>query len=50
MADKNYSETSFWQKLNSFAKLAGRKLVEKASIQLYYAANHPIRPSGQKVL
>ena len=37
MADKNYSEAGFWQKLNTFARKAGHDLVEK-SLQLYYAA------------
>ena len=30
MADKNYSEAGFWQKLNTFARKAGRELVDKS--------------------
>ena len=44
MADKNYSEAGFWQKLNTFARKAGHNLVEK-SLQLYYAAESPDTPS-----
>ena len=44
MADKNYSEAGFWQKLNTFARKAGHDLVEK-SLQLYYAAESPDTPT-----
>ena len=44
MADKNYSEAGFWQKLNTFARKAGYELVEK-SLQLYYAAESPDTPT-----
>ena len=44
MADKNYSEASFWQKLNTFARKAGREVVDK-SLQLYYAAESPDTPT-----
>ena len=44
MADKNYSEAGFWQKLNTFARKAGHNLVEK-SLQLYYAAESPDTPT-----
>ena len=44
MADKNYSEAGFWQKLNTFARKAGHDLVEK-SLQLYYAAESPETPT-----
>ena len=44
MADKNYSDAGFWQKLNTFARKAGRELVEK-SLQLYYAAESPDTPT-----
>ena len=47
MADKNYSEASFWQKLNTFAFQAGHSLVEKA-LQLYYAAESPDTPAWAK--
>ena len=44
MADKNYNEAGFWQKLNTFARKAGHDLVEK-SLQLYYAAESPDTPT-----
>ena len=44
MADKNYSEAGFWQKLNTFARKAGHNLVEK-SLQLYFAAESPDTPT-----
>ena len=44
MADKNYSDAGFWQKLNTFARKAGHDLVEK-SLQLYYAAESPDTPT-----
>ena len=44
MADKNYSEAGFWQKINTFARKAGCELVEKA-LQLYYAAESPDTPT-----
>ena len=47
MADKNYSEAGFWQKLNTFARKAGHDLVEK-SLQLYYAAESPDTPRWAK--
>ena len=47
MADKNYSEAGFWQKLNTFARKAGHNLVEK-SLQLYYAAESPDTPTWAK--
>ena len=47
MADKNYSEAGFWQKLNTFARKAGHDLVEK-SLQLYFAAESPDTPTCAK--
>ena len=44
MADKNYNEAGFFQKLNIFARIAGHTLVEKA-LQLYYAAESPDTPT-----
>ena len=35
-----YNDDDFWQKINTYAKLAGRKVIEKA-LQLYYAAADP---------
>ena len=47
MADKNYSDAGFWQKLNTFARKAGREVVDK-SLQLYYAAESPDTPRWAK--
>ena len=47
MADKNYSEAGFWQKLNTFARIAGHTLV-KQSLQLYYAAESKDTPKWAK--
>ena len=35
-----YTDDDFWHKTNAYAKIAGRKVVEKA-LQLYYAAADP---------
>ena len=42
-----YTDDDFWQKLNAYAKIAGRKLVEKA-LCLYYAAADPKTPTWAK--
>ena len=47
MADKNYNEAGFFQKLNIFARIAGHILVEKA-LQLYYAAESKDTPKWAK--
>ena len=47
MADKNYNEAGFFQKLNIFARIAGHTLVEKA-LQLYYAAESKDTPKWAK--
>ena len=47
MADKNYNEAGFFQKLNIFARIAGHILVEKA-LQLYYAAESKDTPKCQR--
>ena len=44
---KQYSESSFWNKLMSFAKAAGSEVVERA-LQLYYAAQEPETPTWAK--
>ena len=44
---KDYTEAGFWQKLNTFARKAGRELVDK-SLQLYYAAESPDTPRWAK--
>lgn len=43
----SYSENGFRDKLNRFAKTAGRELVEK-SLYLYYAAQRPETPAWAK--
>ncbi len=45
--ENSYSESGFRNKLNRFAKLAGRELVEK-SLYLYYAAQRPETPAWAK--
>ena len=42
-----YSDDDFWQKINNYARIAGRKVVEKA-LQLYYAAADPKTPAWAK--
>jgi len=42
-----YTDDDFWQKINSYATLAGRKLVEKA-LCLYYSAADPKTPAWAK--
>ena len=42
-----YTDDDFWQKINSYAKLAGRKVVEKA-LCLYYVAADPKTPTWAK--
>ena len=49
MADKNYNEAGFFQKLNIFARIAGHTLVEKAFATLLRRPNQRTRPSGPKV-
>lgn len=44
---REYSEDGFWQKLLSYARVAGRDVVEKA-LQLYYAAQSPDTPFWAK--
>ena len=42
-----YSETSFWDKLQHYAKTAGGEVVEKALL-LYYAAQEEKAPAWAK--
>ena len=42
-----FSETSFWQKLRGFARIAGREVTEKA-LFLYYALSDPSMPGWAK--
>jgi uncharacterized membrane protein YkvA (DUF1232 family) len=46
---KDYSENSFWEKLKSFALVAGKEVIEKA-LQLYYALQAPTTPGWAKVV
>lgn len=49
-ADKyknRYSEEQFWHKVQRFAKVAGKRVVETA-LQLYYAAESPETPVRAK--
>jgi uncharacterized membrane protein YkvA (DUF1232 family) len=52
MADENAQTTGeldFWQKIKSFAVIAGREVVEKALI-LFYAAQRPETPLWAKTV
>lgn len=42
--DTEYSEESFWEKIASSAKLAGREVIEKALV-LYYCMQDPDTPA-----
>ena len=42
-----YNDDDFWQKINAYAKIASRKVVEKA-LQLYYAAATKETPAWAK--
>jgi uncharacterized membrane protein YkvA (DUF1232 family) len=44
---RQFSEESFWNKLRSFAKQAGREVVEK-SLTLYYVGIDPAVPTWAK--
>ncbi|WP_051529392.1 YkvA family protein [Meiothermus cerbereus] len=44
---ERYSEAAFWQKLQRFARRAGRKVVEKA-LWLYYTLQEPSTPTWAK--
>ena len=42
-----FSEDRFWNKVQRYAKVAGRRVVETA-LQLYYAAESPATPTKAK--
>lgn len=44
-----YSDLSFWDKIKSFAKAAGREVIEKA-LYLYYAAQESDTPVWAKTV
>jgi len=46
---KEYSESSFWDKIKNFTKKAGCELIEK-SVILYYVANDKDTPTHVKGL
>lgn len=46
---ENYSEQSLWEKIGTFAKTAGREVIEKALI-LYFAASDPDTPKKAKAI
>lgn len=45
--EQAYSESSFWDKLKKYARLAGREVVEKALL-LYYAMQEEKAPAWAK--
>lgn len=47
--EKEYSDASFWDKVVTFAKTAGREVIEKA-LWLYYAAQDPKTPAWAKTV
>lgn len=46
-SDKNYSDSSFWDKIKGYAKAAGKEVIEKA-LFLYYAAQKEDTPVWAK--
>jgi uncharacterized membrane protein YkvA (DUF1232 family) len=46
---KDYSESGFWEKVKSFALIAGKEVIEKA-LQLYYAMQAPLTPAWAKTV
>ncbi len=49
MTTDEYSDSGFWEKVRSFAKQAGREVIEKA-LWLYYAAQRPDTPTWAKTV
>jgi uncharacterized membrane protein YkvA (DUF1232 family) len=47
--EKDYSDNGFWDKVITFAKTAGREVIEK-SLWLYYAAQNPKTPAWAKTI
>ncbi|HEU5437130.1 MAG TPA: YkvA family protein [Telluria sp.] len=47
VADQEYSEDGFWDKVKTYGKKAGREVVEKA-LWLFYAAKAPATPKWAK--
>jgi len=46
---KEYTESSFWEKLKKFAKTAGAEVIEKA-LQLYYTMQESATPLWAKTV
>ena len=46
---RHYSDASFWQKLQRFARVAGREIVLKA-LYLYYAMQSPEMPAWARTV
>jgi len=46
---KDYSENSFWEKVKTFALVAGKEVIEKA-LQLYYTMQAPATPLWAKTV
>ena len=47
--EKNYSHSGFWDKATTFAKTAGKEVIEKA-LWLFYAAENPQTPLKAKAV
>ncbi|ABK50085.1 MULTISPECIES: YkvA family protein [Shewanella] len=47
MAEEQFTETGFWNKIKLFGRQAGREVVERA-LWLYYAAQKPNTPKWAK--
>jgi uncharacterized membrane protein YkvA (DUF1232 family) len=46
---REYSDSSFWDKVVQYAKIAGKEVVGRA-LQLYYAAQDPNTPAWAKTV
>lgn len=47
--EKDYSDSSYWNKVKNVAKLAGKEVIEIA-LQLYYALQQPETPAWAKTI
>ena len=47
MHTRSFTDREFWDKLNGYARKAGREVVERA-LRLYYAARRPETPAWAK--
>jgi len=47
--EKKYSEKGFWKKVRTYAKAAGKEVIEKA-LWLFYAAKQPGTPAWAKTV